>query len=126
MAIFVVIPPLHTVDQDRDIGQKLRAMVPAGEKVFCPFSIDNLATYIQRPVLIYVPEVQRNYLYAIVKDGDLTNLRRSKTLAVQDVMPFRYLDGWKHKQTIMHLVLLTMRDPTQTIHRADILTYLQS
>ena len=126
LAIIVVIPPLNAVNQDRDIGQKVSAIVPLGEKVYCPFSIDNMAAYIKRPVLIYVPEVQRNYLYAIVRDGDLANFRQSKTMAVQDVLPFRYLTGWRREATTLHLVLLTMKDTTQTIHPADVASAIQS
>ncbi len=126
IAVLVIIPPVSAVNQDRDIGVKLRAIVPPGERVFCPFSIDNMATYIQRPVLIYVPEAHRNYLYAILRDGEVASVRRSVTMKVQDMLPFRYLSGWRREPESLHLVLVTMKDSTQILSRDELIGLIQS
>ncbi len=126
IAVLVVIPPLNGVAQDRDIGVRLRGMVPAGEKVFCPFSIDNLATYIERPVLIYVPELRQDHLYAILREADVVSLRGSTTLAVEDLLPFRYLSGWRREPEALHLVRLTTRDIGQFVKPSDLRGHLQS
>lgn len=126
IAVLVVIPPLSGVAQDRDIGTRLRTMVPAGEKVYCPFSIDNLATYIERPVLIYVPELRQDHLYAILREADVVSLRGSSTLAVEDLLPFRYLSGWRREAESLHLVRLTTRDTRQFVKPSDLRGHLQS
>ena len=101
-------------------------MVPAGEKVYCPFSIDNLATYIERPVLIYVPELRQDHLYAILREADVISLRGSPALAVEDLMPFRYLSGWRRLPEALHLVRLTTRDVGRFVKPSDIRGHLQS
>ena len=126
ITVFIVIPPLSGVAQDRDIGTRLRTMVPAGEKVYCPFSIDNLATYIERPVLIYVPELRQDHLYAILREADVISLRGSPALAVKDLMPFRYLSGWRRLPEALHLVRLTTRDVGRFVKPSDIRGHLQS
>jgi 4-amino-4-deoxy-L-arabinose transferase-like glycosyltransferase len=124
--VVIAIPPLNGSAQDRDIGLRLRAVVPAGEKVFCPFSIDNLATYIERPVLIYVPELRQDHLYAILREADVASLRGSPSLTVADLVPFRYLSGWRRLPEQLHLVRLTTRDVGQFVKPADIRGHLQS
>lgn len=126
IAVLVAIPPLNGAAQDRDIGVRLRGMVPVGEKVYCPFSIDNLATYIERPVLIYVPEQRQDHLYAILREADVISLRGSTTLAVEDLLPFRYLSGWRREPESLHLVRLTTRDISRFVMPSDLRGHLQS
>jgi 4-amino-4-deoxy-L-arabinose transferase-like glycosyltransferase len=107
IAVLCILPPLSAVDQDRQIGMQVRAEVPGAEEIYCPLSIDNLAAYTGRHVVIWPPDKHDDHLYALVRDGDIAYLTHAPGLQVQQLYTFQYFIGWRRDQADLHLVLLT-------------------
>jgi 4-amino-4-deoxy-L-arabinose transferase-like glycosyltransferase len=107
IAILCILPPLSAVDQDRQIGMEVSSDVPAHAPIYCPLSIDNLAAYTKRHVVIWPPDKPADHLYAIIRDGDLNYLTHTDGVQVQTIYTFQYFIGWRRDQADLHLVLLT-------------------
>jgi hypothetical protein len=112
VAVFCIVPPLSTSDNEREVGQKVNQLVPVGEQVYCPLSIDNLAAYTGHHVVISAPNDARPVVYAILRDDDVVTLRQSQKVGIQELYAFNYKMGWKRDKATLHLVRLAAALPT--------------